>query len=746
MGKSADRYFGLDTHRIIEKGFDPAHALEGESIFSLANEHMGVRGYFEEGGSLPSLRGSYLGGVYEAQPHRPDSDYLGFVHRTHYMVTAADALATRLAVGSETLDLGLCAFTDFVRVLDMRNGLLTRSFVWRTAAYGAIEVRFERLLAMEHPQWLVQRITLCALDQDVPVLLTFAVDGNIIHKTNGQCQWVDVSDSAGESRSVLALKTASTDITARYILQATCTGETRLLRSNRYVAQQHSFTLARGVALQAERAVSVVVLHPGDAPDPQGDAPAFADVLAGNTAHFQAYWAANDVEIGGDPENQQGVRYCLFQLHSTYRGLSPRDNIGAKGLTGEAYNGHAFWDTETYCLPFYLLSEPQAAKHLLLYRYHTLPQAMARARELDLQGACYPIATMDGTEACTLWQHSSLQMQPSTSVAYAIQTYAELTGDQAFLYREGAEMLVQIARYVLSRGGWNDQGFGFYGVMGPDEFHMMVSHDFYTNYLGKKTLHYAAKVIRDMGEQERAALTAKTGLNAAEPEAWALAAERMILLRRADGVFEQHEGYFSLPHIDVQAIPVGEFPLYDHWSYDRIYRTDMLKQPDVLMAMFLYPDDFTPEEKAVNYAFYEPRCIHESSLSPSVHAIIASEVGLRGAALDFFGFATRLDLDNYNRNTRDGLHLSSVAAAWMTIVRGFGGVRFEGGHLSLAPWLPEHWTHLRFSLRVRESLLRVQVEPQRVALHCEGAPLTLTLYGQTAMVGNTPLTMERPGL
>ena len=440
-----------------------------------------------------------------------------------------------------------------------------------------------------------------------------------------------------------------------------------------------------------------------------------------------------DVRIDGDLENQQGIRYCLFQLHSTYRGLSPRNNIGAKGLTGEAYNGHAFWDTETYGLPFYLFSNPVAARTLLGYRYRTLPQAMERAKELGLSGACYPIATLDGTEACTLWQHSSLQMQPSTSVAYAIDKYAAVTGDTTFLQAEGAEMLTQIARYLYSRGNWTEKGFGFYGVMGPDEFHMMVSNDFYTNFMGKKALLLAADVVESLNDVQYATLVKATGVTDSELANWRKAGQKMIFLQRLDKVFEQHDGYFNLPHINVHQIPQEEFPLYAHWSYDRIYRTDMLKQPDVLMAMLLYGEDFTMEEKTVNYAFYEPRCVHESSLSPAVHASLAAELGLWDETLSFFAFATRLDLDNYNRNTNEGLHLSSVAAAWMTIIQGFGGARYENGQLSLHPWLPKQWQRLSFSMQVGSSLVRVDVSTQGVSLACEGDVIPVRLYGKVVL-------------
>lgn len=726
MAKSADRYFQLDSDIIQEIGYNPAYSLESESIFSLANEHMGVRGYFEEGSNDHSLRGCYLGGVYEKQPHTPESHYLGFVHQTHYMTTAADCLRTQLSVEGETLNLSECEFSDYTRTLRFADGVLTRSFCWHTKAAGRIQVSFERLVSMAHPQLMAQRIALQALDGAADVALEMAVDGNNMHQTSGTCLWKETENVDNQ----LTLTTATTGISARYTLFTKCPGTQTMVRRHRLLVKKFGFKLAAQKMVCAQRIVCVDTAHPGESLPPVTEPLDFDVLQQENRECWSKFWQSCDVRIDGDIENQQGIRYCLFQLHSTYRGLDPRNNIGAKGLTGEAYSGHAFWDTETYGLPFYLFNDPQAAKTLLLYRYTTLPQALERARELGLDGACYPIATLDGTEACTLWQHSSLQMQPSTSVAYAIEKYVNVTGDTQFLYTEGAEMLVQVARYVFSRGGWNDQGFGFYGVMGPDEFHMMVSNDFYTNFMGKKSLQLAVDVVQALDDEHRAALIAKTGLKDQEAEEWRKAAEAMIFIRREDGVFEQHEGFFNLPHIDVRQIPQEEFPLYAHWSYDRIYRTDMIKQPDVLMAILLYGDDFTPEEKAANYAYYEPRCIHESSLSPSIHAILAAELGRHAETLSFFAFATRLDLDNYNRNTHEGLHLSSVAAAWMTIVQGFGGVRYENGKLSLNPWLPKQWQRFSFSLQIRASVLRIDVSTHGVAIACEGEPIPVVLYGK----------------
>lgn len=725
MAKSADRYFQLNSDSIQEIGYDPRYALESESVFSLANEHMGVRGYFDEGGG-ESLRGFYLGGVYEKQPYRPESNYLGFVRHTHYMPAAADCLLTSLSVAGETLNLQECGFSDYTRTLRFGDGVLSRSFCWHTRLAGRVLVKFERLLSMDHPQLLAQRISLEALDGDAEAVLEMGIDGNNVHQTTGSCLWKETLNADNQ----MMLETETTGITARYILYTKCPGSHQETRRHRLLLKRFTFKLTANKPISAQRIVCVHTVFPGEAMPPVVEPLDFDVLQQGNLESWNRFWHRCDVRIDGDLENQQGIRYCLFQLHSTYRGLSTRNNIGAKGLTGEVYNGHAFWDTETYGLPFYLFSDPKAAKTLLEYRYRTLPQAMERAKELGLEGACYPVATLDGTEACTLWQHSSLQMQPSTGIAYAIDKYAAVTGDTAFLQAEGAEMLVQIARYLVSRGGWNEQGFGFYGVMGPDEFHMMVSNDFYTNFMGKKALLLAADVLSSLNETRRCAMAKATGVDDAEIETWRKAARNMIFMRREDRVFEQHEGYFNLPHIDVRLIPKEEFPLYAHWSYDRIYRTDMLKQPDVLMAMLLYGEDFSQEEKAANYAYYEPRCVHESSLSPAIHASLAAELGLREDTLRFFAFATRLDLDNYNRNTNEGLHLSSVAAAWMTIIQGFGGARYENGQLSLRPWLPRQWQRFSFSMQARSSLVRVDVSAHGVSLACEGEAIPVRLYGK----------------
>lgn len=763
MGKQADVYFQCLPWQVVEKGFDPGHSRVSESIFALANEHMGVRGYFEEGGSLDSLLGSYMGGVYELDGEETPGGYKGIVKQTHYMVCAPDWLHCPVEVNGQALDLGAVSFTDFERALDFQSGLLSRRFVWHLKEGGRVAVTFERLLCMENPLQAAQRVTLTSLDGDAQARFFPGVNGAVAHQTTGRCDWQDRGGWVDGPAAAHLFETRTTGQQALFAFALDLPEGSALKPAPKplYSGFEVGLELKKGIPVTLSRRVWNDSYRRGEASaDPEGylkaavksalAVPGFETLLKSNAAHYQSLWEAADVQLDGDPLGQQGIRYCIFQLHQTYRGFDGRNNIGAKGLTGEAYNGHAFWDTETYCLPYYLLNDVGAARNLLFFRYHTLPQARERAKQLDCRGACYPIATLNGKEACTLWQHASLQMQPSTAVAYAVWNYHHFTGDDAFLFKEGIEMLVEISRYCASRGDWNQDrtAYGYYGVMGPDEFHLMVNNNYYTNLMSKKTMAFTLDVLERMEREAPEAfqsLCDRLNVTAEERAAWAACAKAMQIRQDDNLVFEQHEGYFGLPHLDIQKIPASDFPLYSHWSYDRIYRTDMIKQPDVLMAMFLYPGDYTLAEKAANYDYYEPRCIHESSLSPSIHAIFASELKRHREAFRFFGFAARLDLDNYNNNTAEGLHLTSIAAAWVTIVFGFGGLRTDGDLPALAPSIPAAWKGYHFCLTAGGGTLRVDVSRETVTLSLvKGEPVKLLVYGREITVGREGVAVTLP--
>lgn len=766
MGKGANRYLEVDPWALTERGFHPEEGMVSESLFSLGNEYMGVRGYFEEGYSGEKLVGSYFNGVFEEQEICYPSRFKGFVTRGTFMVNAVDWLYTRMVVGGEQLDLARSEFSEFERSLDLRTGVLSRSFVWHTAS-GRVRVRFERFVSMAEAHVGMQGVALEALEGPMTVEMEMGLDFSPPHVEHGRNFWTTVPGEGGGQAAALLGQTERSGqrVYSSFALRATRPLATERNEGEKRVALRFALGLKPGEAVTVEKTVVNLVEKDRGVPEAElrarGEAIATAhagqtweEALAASRAYWDAVWRDFDVEIEGDPENQQGVRFCIFQLHQTYHGEDARLNVGAKGLTGEAYWGATFWDTETYCLPFYLFNNPKAAKNLLLYRYNTLPQALERARELDCRGACYPFVTIDGTEACGVWQHCTLEVHVGAGIAYGIWHYMRIRYDREFLYGPGIEMLLQLSRYFASRGGWHARTgeFGMWGVMGADEFHMMVHNNCYTNLMVKKCFEYTLRTLEAMSQEAPealAAVSAKVGLEPGEVEAWEEMARKMRLpYDETTGLYEQHDGYFDLPHVDLSTL--HDFPIYKHWSYDRIFRYDMIKQPDVLLFMFFFSQEYSLETKQVNYEFYEPRCIHESSLSPGVHSILAAELGKHADADKYSHFATRLDLDNYNRNTHEGLHTTSMAAAWMNVVYGFGGMRSDGERLVFNPSLPGHWEAFRFRVRYRESLLEVGVSGEEVRMRTvSGPPVPVRLLGEDREVSaegvKVPLPPERRG-
>ena len=763
MAKAADVYFQVDPWKVIEQGFDPAYARVSESIFSLGNESIGVRGCFDEGGHVDSLRGAYTNGIYDME--KLSRSYKGIIDKTHFMIPSAEWLMTTISVDGETLDLGQSQFSDFTRELDLRAGTLTRRFLWTTKSGKQIRLTFLRFLDMVHRERAYQRITFEALNFTGSAMVTSGVSFDVVHEGRQKCFWQETRIDATPDCLMAQSRTTLSNQEEFCGAWLTLPGESTTFAEGKTVTATADILLAPGQAVQIDK--RVVVLFNGQQGDDlwqsgqdamaQSKAVSLDDAQAAQRAYWDAYWHTSDICIEPKDESmaeavaaeQQGIRFCSFQLAQTYNGGSMRHNIGAKGLTGEAYNGHAFWDTESCCLPFYLFTNPEAAKSLLLFRYNTLPMALERAKMLDCKGACYPIATLNGDEACPLWQHASLQLQPSTAVSYGIWHYVHLTDDKTFLYRYGAEMLLQIARFQATRVGFSEKigKYGFFGVMGPDEFHMMVNNNAYTNYMGMRALRYAADVLDAMradAPEAYAALCEKVELAPDEPAQWRHIADNMYIPEAPNHLFEQHDGFFELPHTDINSIPVSEFPLYDHWAYDRIYRTDMIKQPDVLMFLYLYNSSFDTETKRINYDFYQPRTIHESSLSPAIHSILAAELDKMDEAVNFFGYATRLDLDNYNRNTREGLHITSIAMAWANIVYGFAGLRSDDTMLRFAPRLPERWKRLTFSVMYRGRVIAISMDANKTVFQLtQGDKLAVQVYGETVELTDEPISVQR---
>lgn len=746
MAKIKNRYLEVRPYSVLEKGFHKDRNQVSESMFSLGNEYSGVRGFFEEGISLPSLIGTYYNGIIEYSLEDTPSAYKGIVKRSHFTINSPNYLKCHIEIDGEKLDLANIEFSSFERELSFKSGLLDRHFTWKLSSGKEVKITFLRILGMKSPHSAIQKI-IFEPSQDIDIYLSLSIDGNILHWGN-HCYWDKGEVIEDDGRYGIFVKTPTTHQSLFSMMKVDFDEEPcGVIKTDKEITLEYRFKLLKDSKREVTRYVENLIDKKSDsrysemlitsiAELDNAVLKGFDSLLEENEEFFKKAYERSDIEIDGDDDDQQGIRFCLFNLLQAYTGYESDNNIGAKGLTGEAYSGHAFWDSETFCLPYYLFSNQKAAKDLLLFRYSTLLKAKERALELDCLGACYPVATRDGKEACTLWQHSMTQIQPTTAVAYAIFHYMNLFDDVDFMNGYGLEMLLEIDKFLLTRGQWNQNHtrFGYYGVMGPDEFQVMVNNNTYTNFMAKKTMEYTLSVLADERiDSEK--IMKKVSFGAEElSEMKECIANMRIIYNSETHLFEQHDGFYDLPHIDVDKIPVTDFPLYSHWSYDRIYRNDMIKQPDVLMFMFLYPQDFSYEEKLANYEYYEPRCIHESSLSPSIHSILAQELGKEEQALNFFGFATRLDLDDYNRNTSEGLHMTSIAAAWMNIVYGYLGLRSDREILAVNPTLPKKWTHYSVKLTYKGSLLRFDVYEDRLIIANSDKPVEMRVYGSKETV------------
>jgi maltose phosphorylase len=766
--KTSERYFQVHPWQVVEEGFDPRKQRLAESIFSLANEFMCVRGYFEEGYSGDHLLGSYFSQLYEVLDVNYPQVFKGFVTEAATMITAVDWLYTRITLDGETLDLATAQFSGFTRTLDLRDATLTRELVWTTRSRKQLKLTFNRFADIETTACGCQKIILEPLNFSGTVTVCTGLDFNTIYElAAGWDQTQGTGASTGkpaetnfwtcERRQRLGdiyaiqarTQRSGIHLFSSFRVSANQPIKPRLVEREKFIGceltlhvrAQHATHLSKMTASHWEQTEDAERVWTNGLQLAQRlTGTTFDQALEEHRRVWNRFWDRMDIEIDGDPELQQGVRYSLFAMYINYHGESDRRNVICK-LGGEVYSGVNFWDTEIYCHRMFMFLDPRIARKLLMYRYHYLPRAIQNAQRVDLEGARYPFSTITGYEDSGTWQHVDLEIHQNEAIYYAIWHYARVCKDKEFLYREGIEMLLQMCRCMASWGGWSPKkgDFGFYGVMGPDEFHMMVNHNCYTNYLGKKMFTYALEVLTEM-QREAPELyqqaIAKVELRPEEPVEWRRMAEKMRIPKdEATGIYEQHDGYFDLPHVEVKDIPMSQIPIYKHWAYIRIFRFDMLKQPDFLNLPYFFSQDFSIEEKRRNYEYYEARTSHESSLSPSLHAILAAELGKREEAYNFLAYAARLDLDNYNRNTEQGIHSSSAAGVWAGVVSGFGGLRTDAETLVFNPTIPVQWKAYRFRIYYAHALLAVEVTRDKARfLVVEGESVTLSIYGQVRQI------------
>jgi len=763
MAKVAHHYFLIDPWKIIEEGFDPSRGRVAEAVFSVANEYMGVRGYFEEGYSGDMLLGSYINGVFATHVEK-QWRHKGMNSRDCFVVNCVDWLYTRISLDGEQLDLAKSKFRNFNRTLDMKTGIMSREFVWESSTGKLLKLSFTRFTSMTSTNVGCQRITFKPLNFSGIVEIQSCLDFSIVREHSGGLNyWTGIEKKRKDDiTAILALTEDSGQrVFSSFKLDMPSVSELKPVEDEKQTGVEFSLELSEGTLVSvdkivvnyAERASGV---RAGDVWDKgftlSGELTnqTFDEHMQAHIEHWTKAWGTLDIVIEGDPENQQGFRFCVFNLHQVYHGGDSTLNVGGKGMTGEAYGGKTWWDTETYILPFYLFNNPDAARKLVEYRYHHLPQALKRAEVLDCEGACYPMSTIDGHECGNWWSHGTIEIHVSAAIPYGIWHYVHVANDRDYLYNQGIEVLIQSSRYFASRGQWGQVTgeFGFYGVMGADEFHMMVNNNFYTNLMAKKVFEFTLFTIEEMKKRapEKLKMVAdKVGLADSETDDWRNKANKMKLpVDKQTGIIEQHDGFFDLPHIDYKKLAPTNFPIYHNWSYDSIFRTDMTKQPDSLLPLLFFSGEYSMDTKRVNYEYYEPRCCHDSSLSPCIHSILASELGKHEKALEYAQFSSRIDLDDYNRNTREGLHTPALAGAWMNLVYGFGGLRSDGDKLVFNPSIPKGWTKYSFNILYRGTRIHIEINRGTVSFKTDTGAVPLVVYGDEYTIDRSGVDIEMP--
>ena len=714
-----------------------------ESLFFTGNGYLGVRGCFEEppraGGGYRSIRGTYINAFHEITDVEYGEKLYGFPETQQKLANVIDAQTVILSFGgdggskeAETFSLEEGDVVAYERVLHMDRGVAERIVHWRSPSGREVRLRFRRLVSFRRRELFLQEIEIEPVQNVGRVTVTAVLNGDVENYVNRRdprvgakhAKLLAVTGSAAEEDGVTGLEV----LAPRSGLKAACASYLRIDRDaawsvsndGKAVAVTASFELA-GKTVLTKLNVYTDTLRHGD--DPLSAAVAlcrewkglaFAEAAAEQKEELDRFWRTADVAIEGDQALQEGIRFNLFHLLQS-AGRDRFSNIAAKGLSGEGYEGHYFWDTEIYMVPVFLLTDPERARQLLLYRYSILDDARRRAREMGhRQGALFPWRTISGGECSAYFPAGTAQYHISADIAYGYVQYYLATEDWAFMEQYGAELLIETARLWLDAGHWLDDRFRIDAVTGPDEYTAIVNNNYYTNVMAKHNLKWAARAVgmmRERSPEALAALAARIGLREEEPEAWWRAANAMYLpYDPVRNINPQDDSFLQKAVWDFEGTPKEHYPLLLHYHPLTLYRYQVCKQADTVLAHFLLEDEQPLSVIRDSYAYYEKITTHDSSLSSCVFSIMAAKLGDVDKAYDYFIETARLDLDNTHGNTRDGLHLANMGGTWMAIVFGFAGLRIKEDGLGFAPVIPRQWNAYAFKVRYRGRLIAVRVE------------------------------------
>jgi alpha,alpha-trehalose phosphorylase len=766
--------------RWVEKQFYPKLLVQMETLFSTANGYLGMRGVFEEGTPV-GQNGTFINGFYESWPIVYAEEAYGFARTGQTIVNATDSKIIRLYVDDEPFYLPSANLLKFERALDMQNGTLDREVLWQTPSGKQVSIRSRRLVSFEHRHLAAISYEVTVLNAKAPIVISSEMHYDASARASEgdprlakglkervllpQQHWVKdrriiLSHITRNSRMTLACGVEHVfETKSPYFYDSQCSEDDgkvvfsvdaqpgvpiRLVKYMTYHTSGHF--PAQELCERAGRTLDRAVVH------------GFDDLLVSQRQYLDDFWDRSDLKIDGDPQHpsdttelmQQVLRFNLFHvLQASAR--SEGVGVPAKGLTSHAYEGNYFWDMELYLQPFLIYTAPRIAKNLLLFRYSILDKARQRAREVNQDGALFPWRTINGEEASAYYAAGTAQYHINADIIYALRKYINATGDEELLLNEGAEMLVETARMWYSLGFFSKRVAGqfcIHGVTGPDEYNAVVNDNTYTNLMARENLWYAAntvEMLRDRHPDWFIALVDKTKLERTEVENWRKAADNMYLpFDERLKIHIQHDGFLDEKVWDFENTPADKYPLLLHFHPLVIYRHQVIKQADIVLAMFLLGDKFSPEQKRRNFDYYDPLTTGDSSLSVSIQSIAAAEIGYLEKAVEYAKYAVLMDLGDVAGNVKDGCHIAAMGGTWMVAVYGFAGMRDYNGHLSFHPKLPETVKRLRFPLTIQGQRLEVDIQEETATyLLRQGTQLSITHQGKDIqLLEGMPVTVE----
>ncbi len=724
---------------IVEQRYYPRFMAQTETIFALGNGYLGMRGVFDE--DTPAAEnGTFINGFFEYRPLIYGEDAYGFPKFSETMLNVTDSKIIRLFVDGDSFDLSKADIVQFERKLDLRSASLIREVVWETPSGKRVAMKSRRLVLFRRRHTAAIAYEVRVLDTSARLTLVSelavpeirAVDetdprraqgfrGQVLHPVTQQVNGnrIILCHNTQQSQMLLACGMDHVlNTECEYSVDTKCRDDVGAVVFSVQAEPNAPVELIKFISYHtAVDSSPREICFNADLTLDRARRRSFDGLLGDQREYMEAFWERSDVQIIGsqDPPTQLAMRWNLFQiLQASAR--TEGTGVAAKGLTGQAYEGHYFWDTEIYVLPFLIYTSPRLARNLLKFRYSLLDKARQRAQVLGHRGALYPWRTISGEESSAYYAAGTAQYHINADIMYGLQKYVTATGDTAFLYEYGAEMLVESARMWVDLGFYSERLGGKFcinGVTGPDEYTAVVNNNYFTNLMARENMRYAATTVETMRNEAAdsySELVDKTDLKFAEVLEWKAAAEQMYLpYNERLGIHPQDDDFLDKEPWDFAGMPAEKYPLLLHFHPLNIYRHQVIKQADTVLALFLHGHQFSAEEKKRNFDYYDPLTTGDSSLSVCIQSILAAEIGYMDKALEYFEFAVSMDLADVAGNVKDGVHIASTGGTWMAVVYGFGGFRDYEGRFSFKPRLPAEWEGLRFPLTIHGQLLEIDI-------------------------------------